>query len=394
MSKIQFELAKYIRSNFPVVKKRSALWFFCNEIKNNLSQCQSKGTQTLASTTAESINAINRPAPDDDNGATRDSYNAKVPEKISRNKILLLWKKLDHESKRKYFNMSQFDELRYEEQKSLWISEVGSLMLKHAGSIPEVENSVPTREELQRGFLSSLEKFHKNYESMIQAESTKTLYKDAIKQLENNDQGVGSNELISAIPSQHRQLLTKPRRPPAAFILFLNHNLDRLKAMARKQKPKGCHFKIAAQEWAQLDPTSKSTYEEIYQKLRVEYLRAMEEYRETMKDSSRDLVDQALRERRAFRRSLRKRLRDASILPLSIRNPFNFFLMDNKDVKLIDLTEVWRNLPEEKKLKYYKLSEADAVRYETQLELYKAIKKGLSQSIGRKAASSEPLTDQ
>lgn len=397
MSKVGPELSKFIKLNFPVIRKRSALWFFTNEIRNNLAQNFQKILQQQTSGKLDNVgsDAVDKVVV---SAASLPitSYNGGGAKKISRNKILLLWKNMDPESKRKYFNMAEFDELRYKEQKSLWVSEVGALMMKHDGSLDKVGESAPTYERLQREFLDSLENLHKNYERMIQAESTKTLYKDAIKRADNLDPCLDTGDLISAIPKQHRPILSQPRRPPTAFVLFLNDNLERYKIIRRRQHLEDNYMKIAADEWAKLDAEAKFKYEERYQRLRDEYNKAMFEYKNKLDmNGAGQLVDQALREKRAFKKSLRKRLRDASILPLSIRNAFNFFLMDHKEVKLTDLTEVWRNLPEEQKMKYIRMSNADVIRYKNEIEAYREIQKGLSELIGRtKLSSTSPKSNE
>uniref|UniRef100_A0A6G1SMZ3 Transcription factor A, mitochondrial n=1 Tax=Aceria tosichella TaxID=561515 RepID=A0A6G1SMZ3_9ACAR len=344
------ELLCFIKKNFPVVKKRSALWFFSNELKNK---------------------------PTSGNGS-----------KVSRNKILHLWKNMDPESKRKYFNMAEFDELRFEEQKSYWVSEVGGLMQKY-GVIDRVSELAPSHERLQDQFLTSLERLQKSYEQMIQTESTKMIYKEAIKQVGGYSPFLDPDKLISSLPKYHRAILTKPRRPPPAYVLYLNDNMDRYKQIRLETRTKETCMRLCANEWNNLDEDVKRVYEDRYDKLKEEYDRAMESYRLELLASNDNYLESASREKKAFKRSLRRRLRDSSVLPVSIRNAFNFFVMDNKDTKLSDLTKIWRDMPDEEKLKYIEMNRQDAIRYQREIEVYNEMRKTLSEIVAGRRTKSE-----
>jgi hypothetical protein len=353
---------KFIKQNFPVIRKRSALWFFSNQ---------------PAFSPAGQTDKKQQPA------ATNNGAGAATTTKLSRNKILQLWKNLDPESKRKYFNMAEFDKLRYEEQKSRWVSEVGLLLQKY-GILDQVTELAPSREELQSQFLTSLEKLQKSYEQMIQTESTKMLYKDTIKRIDGYTPVMDSEELISSVPKHHRAILTKPRRPPPAFVLYLNDNMDRYKQIRSETKTKDSCMRLCANEWNELDEETRLIYEQRYDKLKDDYDKAMETYRRELAESNDSYLQMASREKKAFKRSLRRRLRESSLLPVSIRNAFNFFVMDNKDAKLSDLTQTWRDLPMEEKVKYFKMYREDVIRYQREIETFNELRKTLNEIVGRR----------
>lgn len=371
---IKPELAKFIRESFPVTRKRSALWFFSNEFKNNLNEPNPNYLLRLPQSSEAG------PQESDNKGSL-----AKRPQqrKLGRNRIFQMWKNMDPESKRKYFNMAELDEVRYKEQKSLWVSQVGALLQKNK-DFSEVVELAPSHEKLQNDFLESLEKLQKNYEQMIQTESTKEIYKAAIKKAEGKH--LGADEIISAVPKHHEALLAKPRRPPAAFVLFLNDNMSRYKRIRRETRTKENCMRLCANEWANLDPETKQIYEDRYLSLKSDYDRALEKYRADIQGTSDTYLSDASREKRAFRRSLRKRLRESSVLPLCIRNAFNFYLMEQKDSKLSDATKTWRSLSPEEKTKYEQMTAEDVKRYHREIETFNRIKESLNEVVaGRKS---------
>ena len=393
MSKIKTlvnsELAAYIKQNFPVIKKRTALWFFTNELKNNLtfSTSVANGRIPVASDYLDSGGKNNDPL--STSSTLNQPSQSKKPSKddkpkISRNKILWMWRNMDPESKRKYFNMAEFDEIRFEEQKSQWVSEVGELMQKHGG-VAQLSEMAPSHERLQNKFLVSLDRLQKNYEQMIQTESTRMIYKDAIKQATDCPSALSADQLISSVPAQHRPILTKPRRPPPAYVLYLSDNMDRFKRIRLETETKDNCMRICANEWNNLSEDVKLIYEDRYSKLKSEYDESMELYRSTILTSSDDYILSATREKKAFKKSLKRRLRKSTLLPLSIRNAFNFFVMENKDAKLADLTEVWRDMPDEAKLKYVKMNQEDVTRYYREIEAYNEVRKILSDIARRRS---------
>lgn len=356
-SALNSEVAKFIKQSFPVVKKRTALWFFTNEIKSSVAtQCNSNSTKKGSE---ENV-------------------------KLSRNRILNIWRKMDPESKRKYFNMAEFDDVRYREQKSQWVSKIGSLLVKHGGSVDKLNECLPTHEKLQEDFLASIDKLHKNYEQMIQTKTTRMLYKDAIKQAKSDHSPMDANDLMSAIPKNYRPILSRPRRPLCAFLLYVNDHRERLRDVKNHSRSKETVLRLASKEWARLDKDQRVIYDNKYAQLRDEYLDAMNEFKSETQESIDNSLEQASRERKAFKRSLRRRLRNSSVLPVSVRNAFNFFLMDNKDVRLKDLTEIWRNLPEEKKMKYIQMNQEDLIRYQSERSAYNEITQNLNDIINKR----------
>lgn len=269
-------------------------------------------------------------------------------------------------------------------KKSQWVSEVGRIIHQH-GTIDEVSEMAPSHDRLQDKFLLSLEKLQKNYEQMIQTESTKMIYKDAIKRVDGHTPNLDPDQLISSVPKNHRPILTKPRRPPPAFVLYLNDNMDRYKQIRLETRTKDSCMRLCANEWSNLEADDKQVYEERYNKLKEEYDKAMELYRTELLASNDNFIQSASREKKAFKRSLRK----SSVLPLSIRNAFNFFVMDNKDAKLADLTQIWRDLPDEEKAKYNKMNREDMMRYQREIETYNEMRKTLSEMVGGRKSKSD-----
>lgn len=365
MTIIGCDVAKYIQDSYPVIKKRTALWFFSNELK-----LQSEAPVRLS---RKSLLAPHQ------------------PNKIKYSEVLRRWREMGPEAKRKYFNMAEFDEIRYMEQKSRWISEIGALILKHKCTIESINKKAPTYEKLQKDFMASLDWYQKNYEQMIEIETTKTLYKDAIKKAEKYEPTLNAEGLVSAVPQSLRPVLNQPRRPPSAFVLFIKDNLDRFNKMKGTSGRSKLLMVNCAEEWNKLDKEERAVYEDRYQLLKKKYLTAMEQFKSDNQDVPHNYLDRALKEKKLFRRSLRKRLRDASIMPLSIRNAFNFFVMDRKNVRLIELTQIWRNLPPEQKEKYNKMNKDDAKRYNNEREAYNEIVKGLEKLIDNRRSSSKKV---
>lgn len=353
------DVAKFITSHYPVVYKRTALWFFSNEMK------------------------------------TKDDQEIKSRKpKLNHTRILNQWRKMDPEAKRKYFNMAEFDELRYLEQKSKWISEVSALLVRHVATIEDIKEVAPSGQQLQESFLASINQLHKKYQFMIQAESTKEIYKSAIKRADYYEHFLSPEDIISTLPAGQRSVLSKPKRPPTSFLLYALDNMNRYTKLNKTLANKPSPFTWASKEWEKLDPKKKQEYEDRYSDLKSEYDTAMEQFRNESSKSPDYLdLERAEKEKSEFRRSLKKRLRVTATLPVCPRNSFNFFVKDNKSIPLVELKELWRDLPEEKKLKYVQMNQEDLRRYQAQRDIYNEIT-GMLEELIRHTKRRIPLKDE
>lgn len=341
MSKIKSvltpEITKIILDSYAVVKKRTALWFFKNEL-----------TQDFKELSNATISTNNH------------QHNRK---QLKPKQILQLWHEMEPESKRKYFNMAEVDDIRFKEQKSLWIAQIGSILAKDGNRPEKLVEAVRKFQEKQKEILVSLDKYEKNFDHMIQAQTTRSLYKNVIDKTDRMNPTVNSEDLMSSVPEYYRSILERPRRPPPPFILYASMNRDELMKLAKTEYEGASYLKVGAILWSEMDDKTRKEYEERYSKLMKEYASAMEQFKQTNCDNEDSYLEQASKEKKAFTHSLRMKLREFAVVPVNIRNAFNFFLMDNKNVPLTELTEIWRNLPESKKEKYRKMNEEDAARY-------------------------------
>lgn len=344
------ELISLLLKTKPVFKKRTPLWFFTNEIT-------AKGAP---------------PKPND--GSPESSDEPK--RKLKRTEIWDLWNTMRPEAKRRYFNMAEIDEVRYKEQRALWVAEIGSLISK------EGANSQRLTKVLENFQLSNqhnpLLEYQKNYDSMIQCESTKTLYRELVDKVEKINLNLNPEALISDIPKNCRPLLKRPRRPMSPFLLYSKDNRDKLAAARMELNPELTHLAFVSKVWSKLDNSERAPYEKRYAELMDEYTKAIDKFKAEISEScDGNNLDQATRERRAFRKNLRKKLREYDIVPVNVRNSFVFFLKENKGIPLVKLTKIWRELPEEEKLKYKILSEQDNDRYYKQKSSFVKIKQSL-----------------
>ena len=370
------QLAKFFKENFPVARGRSPLWFFINEIKSNFAQPIPKASKTKEPANKDELKNVKRLAAPVNVQPTSPKAST-----IRHEKLISLWKTMDPESKRKYYNMSQFDKLRYQEQKSMWLSKVGALMKEHGNRLDQVREAAPNNEQLQRAFLNSIESLHESYDAMIQAESTKKLYKDQMRYVNLSSSFASPQELVSAIPEPQLPHVSRPKRPMSPFLMFKADNMPRY-LEAKRADGSGKHpRKMASEEWADLSVEQRLVYDERSRKQQEEFRKRMAEYRRKIESVKgyEQMVDQVRRETKSFKARLRKRYRDHALLPLSPRNPFNFYVMDNCD-SLNDLTESWHNLSESERKKYIKMSADDDDRYHREMQSYRNIIRGLAES--------------
>lgn len=358
MNKLKITLnprvARLILQKFPVTNRRTPLWFFKREIEN--------------------IKAY----PDKASNLPKDVQPCALSNGVKQNQVSDIWHKLDPEVKRRYFYLSESDEIRYREQKSLRLAKVISLLVEHGEDFEKVIESLPVEQDSQQEVSLNQPK-NSNYERMLQIESTITLYKDLIEHKDKSCHATTSDDLITTVPKNFRPVLTKPRRPPGPFMLFSHDNKDRFHKMKKGLGLTPC--KIAAIEWNNSSQEARAKYVDMYKQLLDEYLEAKREF----KDSNQNAyIEQASREKKAFKKSIRRKLREHDVVPVNVRNAFNFFLMDHKESQITKLSEIWRNMSEDEKHKYKLMNQRDAERYYAERLFYTELSKSLDQLLSPK----------
>lgn len=335
------EVAKKILESYSVPRNRTAFWFFKEDLEKSLkSTGQKKAIVDQASENEKPFSIIKKPR---------------------QSEITQLWREMKPEAKRKYFNEAKFDEVRYKEQKALWVAEVGSFIARHGNQEDKLVEAFSSAEKNQETVLESLEKYRGNIEHMIQTQSTKNLYKDVIAKIDKIN--LCNESMISAIPEDLRPLLERPRRPPPAYILYTIDQREHLYELQRTEFKNMRLQKIASHMWSNMSQEERQKYEDLYSHLLEKYNTAKEKFEKGLVEKSGIYLDQASKEKRAIAVSLRRKLKTFALVPLNVRNAFNFFLIHNKNVSLSELTKTWRNLPETEKLKYKEMYFKDTDRY-------------------------------
>lgn len=348
------DVKKIITDKNPVIKKKPAKWFFMNELRTNLEE-------------EKEVEASKKES---------DSLSTKT--KFKRAQVENLWRNMLPESKRRYFNMAKLDEFRFKEQKTLWVAEVASLIKKYANQNNNFKGFIPSLERAQRNFESSLQKGPKNCEHIIDLETTKQIYRNVIiKSKEASAQSLETKELISLVPDEYKPLLTKPRRPTTPYLLFFRANRSHFSDLYRSKNSDLPPKKALAAEWINLSPEERGIYEKEYSQLLEEYKKDMKEYELAHPISNNSSLVMASRERKTFSRTLRKKLREYDIVPVNVRNAFNFFVAENKDKTLTEITELWKNLDPEKRAEYDRRMQEDVKRYHAERLAYEELIKDL-----------------
>lgn len=339
------KLTKLILTKFPVQNKRTPLWFFKKELE-----------------AAKSCPELAKLQP------------------LKHLKVLEVWHNLDPETKRKFFYLSKTDEIRYKEEKLLRNAKLISLIAEHGNQIEKIIETLPDSKDSQDDESQSCNKKN-NYELMLQAESTKNLYKDVIEHKDKSGNGMSSEDMMTDVPRSCRPILHRPRRPPASFVIFINENRDRINEAAKLQ---GIHpAKLASLEWQEKNQEDRAKYVEKYNKLLNEYLDACKKFKENHHD---EYMDQLSREKKAYTKSVRRQLRKHDIVPLNVRNAFNFFLMSQKDGKISELSGIWREMPDEEKQEYQLMRQKDSERYSTEKDFYVYMNKYLDNLLNPRNA--------
>lgn len=344
------EFSKIIKELFPVTKKRPPYWFFKQEAIAAANESKSRGEK-----------------------------HEPTPKRVSS---LETWRNLRPEGKRKYFQMAIVDALRYREQKNSWISHVGFLLAKHDNQTDKVikELEQMSKETIEKEIISETVSQRLDLEEMIDVATTKHLYKCMANDSSGNLTNLSKEELISEMPKDLRFLINRPKRPKCAFLLFADDQRDKIKDTVQSSTTKVSHLKVAANMWYNLTKDEKLPYEQKYLQNLSDYKKAMAEY-----ESKHDykLLDQARKEKKLFKKSLKKKLKESMLQPLNPRNAFNFFVMHRpkKELTMAELIDVWRELPEDEKRVYKEMSEEDHERYEKEKKAVEKAMKNLTSSL-------------
>lgn len=344
------DLFKLFEGKFSVPKKRSALWFFRDDMLKKWAK------------EAERDNCWLRRQPGTSSTASK---------KLRRADILDIWNRMNPESKRKYYTMSAMDEVRYHEQKSLLISEITTHLKKHGSEVENLDE-LTSEIDLEEAEGVQIEKYQKNCERMIQTETTKQIYKDFIKRVKKDLASIDiptTDQLISTVPEDYRSILKRPKRPATPFVLYASDEARRenFTNLRKELYPNLSYFGVASLHWKKEDQSVRDIYAAKYDLL-------MEEYNEEVKKFNEEpdnYFEKALKEKRLFKKSLRKRMREH--VPLSVRNAFNFFAMDNKGACLTEINRLWKLLPDEEKVKYHQMVQDDSVRYRVEKDAFESL---------------------
>lgn len=277
--------------------------------------------------------------------------------------------------------MSKIDELRFKEQKNLWVVEVGSLLLKYGNNVEKFREEISNISIKQGETDEAIKKYQENYHHMLQVASTADLYKDTI------DNGYHkacsyrpTDDVVAGIPESCRTIMARPRRPSTSYLLFVLDNRERYEKLKSEKSLNQNAREYFTAQWAQLGESEKNYYKEKYASLLEDYKKAMKEYMANMKDN---YLERAMKERTKSSKSLRRKLREFSLTPVNVRNSFNFFVHENAK-EVTGLAKSWKNLTAEERKKYHDLHKRDAERYQKEKQTYDELNKMLSLLLKQK----------
>lgn len=301
--------------------------------------------------------------------------------RISASTINERWRNLDLETKRKYFKLARVDELRIKEQKTLWIAEVGTALVKHGDDKAKIKEVLLKLGEKLSRTDEGFSRYENNYQHMLQVVSTVDMYKNII---DNSNHGRSAlknpEELLDQVPDCCKSIMSKPRRPSTSFVLFVADNLQDLTRLRKEHCPEMSPRNFYAQQWIKLSDERKKYYRDKYARLLEEYNQAMDDYKSNIKDN---YLEQAMKEKTRSSKCLRRKLREYSLTPLNVRNPFNFFVHANAK-EATGLSSAWRDLPAVEKKKFYQLYQQDLERYQREKEVYNEITQALEVILKQK----------
>lgn len=343
-------VAKLLCRNYPIIKKRAPISFFFDDVRNN--NCDTQLKETISS--------------------VRNSKKPPVP-------LRTIWRTLNPTQKMKYYKLSQLDEARYKEQTSLWVSKVASVV---GTDEPDLDNLQefepdPVKTSLEAALLMT--KYQEKYELLIQADSTKKLMRDLIKQTENLSIKPDQAKMISELPATELSFVSRPLKPPSAFVIFMMDNLKKLRrAYKKRTNQKESFLAIVSKEWAKLSRADRNRYISDYEKRYKDYNDAMQKYlSEQDADKVGHMLDAKLtKARKCLSQQIRAKMRTSDVVPVLTRNPYiqfykdHGYLRDGRKNNNDNVVNAYMNLSDEEKAKYKKLFEDDLERYEHEKKRY------------------------
>lgn len=303
---------------------------------------------------------------------------------VSISEIHQRWRSLDLETKRKYFELSRIDELRFKEQKTLWIAEVGSLLMKFGDDKERLKEKIQTLESKLSKSDEATSKYQREYQHMLQVASTIDMYKKAVDSSNRGNCPFDrQDELLQQVPDSCKNIICKPRRPSTSFVLFVLDNIKELAQLRQEKCPDMSLRTFYADQWSKLEPEKKKHYRDKYAMLLEDYQQAMKDYKVNVKDN---YLEQATKERSRSSKCLRRKLREYALTPLCVRNPFNFFVHANAK-EATGLSSAWKKLSDEERGKFQELYRRDLERYQREKELYAKLTEALSHIIHKQIKS-------
>lgn len=348
-------IAKLICRNYPIVRKRPPISFFFDDVRNK--NCDPELMKTI--------------------------YEAKRSKKVNT-PLRSIWKILDATHKMKYYELAKLDETRYREQTSLWVSKVASIVgTEDQPELEQLNNLAPDpiKTEIESALLMS--KYQKRYGLLMEADSTRKLIKDLIKQTEQLSMSTSKDQIVEALSNTQQSVIARPIRPACPFVIFMRQNIYNLRRLHAKKFPnEKSFFKIVSREWANLSPKKKQLYTNIYEKRYKEYSDAMQKFigdQET-DDRGHNLNSKIAKARSNLSLNIRRKLRASDIVPLGTRNPFIFFFKEHghlrkrgKSKDYDAIVNAYMNLSDEEKARYRKMFEEDSIRYDGEKKRYLSI---------------------
>lgn len=347
---IRPSVAKLICRNYPIIKKRCAISFFFDEVRNN--NCDSHVQRAISE--------------------------AKSAKGRTPTSLRSIWNKLDLNHKRKYYELAQLDENRFKEQTSLWITKVADIVESDQADydkLKSMERLAPDPHQSGLEAVLLMSKYQRKFEPLIQADSITRMVKDAIKLTENKSIHITEEQLVSSIPQQYRPILHQPIKPKSPYIMFMLEHGGHIKRANRTKYPEKSFFQVCSYLWSKLAPSKKEHYVRVYEEKLKAYHEEMEKFKASNEQSLEDDVSltKLIKIRRTLSGQIRKKMRSSEVIPVQVRNPFIFFFKENYHLRgknNDNIVNAYLNLSEEEKTKYQNMSKQDQARYEIDKKRY------------------------
>lgn len=359
-------VAKMICKSYPIIKKKPAINYFFEAMRNE----------------KNSVEQINR------NQVDESKMNCRFPRKFKTKSLRAIWNAISPEEKWKYYEMAKLDETRYREQTSLWITKAAPVLDEESGDEDEnrLKFILPEPSDIEKESVKLMHKNHVKYEQYIQAETAKSMVKDIIRMTENLSINIPKDKLISAVPEHCRSVLSVPCRPPGPFQIFISENIKFLQRLRDKNYPDQKLFIVAASEWKKLSTKKRKDYEDRYDVRLTEYNEAMTKFKADLNLSDGDNYSDFTKIRKKFSRHIRRQMRSSKIVPIQVRNPFNFFLKEKtptlkRDPDILKVINMWMDLSDSEKDKYRTMTKLDIERYKVDKEKYIEVVKKMTELL-------------